>query len=277
MPIVLTNGAGERTGYTYDDQTGVSYEYPLVYDKWIRPGERFIYHRTRKGTRKSAYTGAGVIGAVRPSLPGRLVCDIEHFIEFDDVHLKDSSGAYYEGAVYWAQGVRPITEDCFEAILAAASATPATTSSGAGGTSSATGGSVSPATGRSIGYPSSKMAREVDAYAMTVAMAEVASLYPAGPIERMPHNNPGFDIRVGPKSAPTRFVEVKGTSTSEPVFFLSEGEREFSVANKAAYTLLVVVGIDLKAKTHTAIVRREGAIDATVADLKTTQWRGRLL
>ena len=74
VPVVLVTAHGEpRAGYTYDDRTGISYEYPDGrYEAWITTGDRFVYHTPDFG-----YTGAGVIGEIRSSATaGRLVCDI---------------------------------------------------------------------------------------------------------------------------------------------------------------------------------------------------------
>jgi hypothetical protein len=108
-------------------------------------------------------------------------------------------------------------------------------------------------------------------------MGQVASLWPTHPIEQMPRNNPGFDIRVGPAGAENWYYEVKGTQASDPLFFMSEGERKFSLREARRYTLLVVVGIDLRNGTHGSIVRRDGEVGGADVELETAQWRGRLL
>ena len=71
--------------------------------------------------------------------------------------------------------------------------------------------------------------------------------------------------------------EVKGTRASDTLFFMSEGERKFSLRQASRYTLLVVVGIDLRNATCGSIVRRDGEVGGADVGLETAQWRGRLL
>jgi hypothetical protein len=58
---------------------------------------------------------------------------------------------------------------------------------------------------------------------------------------------------------------------------MSEGERKFSLRQASRYTLLVVVGIDLRNATCGSIVRRDGEVGGADVGLETAQWRGRLL
>lgn len=135
-------------------------------------------------------------------------------------------------------------------------------------------GSIAPPPAGGYADPASSL--EVDKYAMKVAMGEVQQWFASLEVTQMPHNNPGFDIRVGSITDPTRYVEVKGTSTSDPLFFMSEGERDFSVRNAPLYSLLIVVGVNWKLQTHTSTRRHDGSVDNQVAALKCVQWRGRL-
>ena len=272
MPVVLATADGkERSGYVYDDRTGISYEYPRGrYENWIATGDRFVYHKPHVG-----YVGTGIIGGIRPSTAaGRLVCDILDYTAFgESVPLKRSNGEYFEadlsvwktGRVYWAQGVRQMREARFEELLSVASA----------------GTDALPRAGQrnhggAGGYARPEVGAAVDSYAMDAAAREIAARWPGALVERMPHNNPGFDIRVGPPSSELWFYEVKGTQASEPVFFLSEGERRFSIRESARYSLLVVVGISLRSETHTGLAERAGAVTGTGVALEPTQWRGRL-
>lgn len=269
MPLVLSTHEGkESQGYKYDDRTGVSYEYPTGrYENWIQTGERFVYHTPGHG-----YSGVGIIGDITASVtPGRLVCKVLDFDPFSGfVSLQDDAGAYYEadkqywstGNIYWAQGVRPLSAARFEAIVTRSSA-PAS--------------SKTPQKRAGHGYASPDVSIEVDKYAMKAAMEHVTAKFPGFVVTQMPKNNPGFDIRVGPQGAEHRFVEVKGTQASEPLFFLTEGERRFSGKEKDRYSLLVITGINLKKQTDTGRHWRDGQIDAAVAELEPSQWRGRLL
>jgi hypothetical protein len=199
------------------------------------------------------------------------------------VPLKDVDGEYFEadptvwtnGRVYWAQGVRRILEDRYDSILAAASAAAPTPEPSVEARRRDRGGQRR--AGGARGYASPAVSAAVDAYAMTAAIGQVTSLWPTHPIEQMPRNNPGFDIRVGLAGAEDWYYEVKGTQASEPLFFMSEGERKFSRREASRYTLLVVVGIDLRNGTHGSIVRHDGEVGGVDVKLETAQWRGCLL
>jgi hypothetical protein len=182
------------------------------------------------------------------------------------VPITDASGSYYEadptfwkGPPYWGQGVRPLSAARMAVIERVA------------------GASALPAVGIAKKPASPDASIEVDKYAKRVAMAHVRSAYPGDVVEEMPHNNPGFDIRVGPEDAEVQFVEVKGTQSSEATFFLSEGERKFSEREAARYTFLVVVGINLKGSSHAAIEQRVGAVNGFMAVLEPYKWTGRLV
>lgn len=82
---------------------------------------------------------------------------------------------------------------------------------------------------------------------------------------------------VGAAGAEDWYYEVKGTQASEPLFFMSEGERKFSLRECSRYTLLVVIGIDLRNGTHASIVSRDGEVAGADVKLETAQWCGRLL
>lgn len=262
MPVVLTTAEGrEQAGYTYDDRTGVSYEYPAgKYENYIVEGEPFVYHKPGVG-----YVGAGVIGPISPSATaGRLVCRILDHREFDPVPIKRPDGTYYEadptywstGNVYWAQGVRPLSAERFEEIVGA----PAPDDS-----------SVPPSLG-AYAHPETAMA--VDRYAMTAAFEWCRQEWPGTAIERMPHNNPGYDIRVGGAENVECYVEVKGTQSSEPRFWISEGERFFAETHASRYRLVVVTGISIDRQSHVDIRVHHGALEGTTVELKPAQWRG---
>lgn len=71
-------------------------------------------------------------------------------------------------------------------------------------------------------------------------------------------------------------MEVKGTQAADPLFFMSDGEREFPIRNASKYQFFVVAGIDLQQKTHVEVHRRHGAIADTAASMKASQCKGRL-
>jgi hypothetical protein len=278
MPVVLVTAEGApRAGYTYDDRTGISYEYPSGrYERWIMTGERFLYHRPGVG-----YTGSGVIGPINPSATaGRWVCDVLDYKPFDvPVSIKRSDGTYFEadtthwaGPVYWAQGVRPLSEGPFDAVLDQAA-----TKSLPGEGKFPAGNQATSNKGPGGGYASAAVADAVDAYAMQAAMLHVAEQWPGLVVTKMPKNNPGFDIRVGLPADEVQYVEVKGTQASEPLFWMSEGERQFSIREAHRYQLVVIVGIDLKAVSHSNIVVHSGAVGGPQINLQASQWRGKVL
>lgn len=264
MPIVLVEVGGvARSGHLYGDRTGVEYEYPAGrYESRIQTGERFIYQVPRIG-----YVGAGIIGAIRASeAEGRLICEVLSVEFFDEpVGLKDPSGNYYEAdptywrdKVYWGQGVRPLSDERFDAILAVADIA-------AEDDASVTNG----------GYADHRTARQVEDISVAIAVESMATRF-GELVHVMPHNNPGFDLRVGPEHEPVRYVEVKGTQASQPVFFMSDGEREFSIRHADKYTLVVVSGISLADRSHESVVVRDGAVVGDDLTMTPSQWRGRL-
>lgn len=106
-------------------------------------------------------------------------------------------------------------------------------------------------------------------------MEWLADNYSGSLLAEMPHSNPGFDIAVGEVADPTLYVEVKGTQTAESSFFLSEGERKFSVAHSERYLLVVISGINLKSGAF-HLRYHGGAVAGEAFDLQATQWRGLL-
>jgi hypothetical protein len=241
---------------------GVSYEYPEDYQKkkFIGSGDRFVYHEPRLG-----YTGCGVVGRISASAePGNLICEVLNPVMFETpVPLRGPDGVYYEADpaigkhnVYWAQGVRPIGEGQYESILRASSVAAETV-------------------GASYGSPGTTV--EVDKIAVQAALEHARREFPGYELQVMPHNNPGFDIRVGPADEVYRFVEVKGTQSGSPAFFLSEGERAFSHRESHRYTLMVITGIDLKVGGHRTIYSHVGQLDGASVELVAAQWKGRLI
>jgi len=276
MPLVLSTATRTKTGIHYDDRTGESYEFPLMYRSRVVPGESFVYYRP--GAKH--YFGTGVIGEVAPSTstPGRLMCDILDYMPFErTVPIIDETGAYYEVVSTrpnFRQGVRSIDALRLEKILAAGGSVATEVVRPAPGTS---GDGAGPGSGSGGGFAAPDTRDAVDQYAMQIALAESARRYPGCEIAQMAHNNPGFDIRVGTADEPTRYVEVKGTQAGALVFFLSEGERRFSVAHEATYSLVVVNGIDLASGSHSGVTWRDGALDGIDVALKPTQWHAELL
>jgi hypothetical protein len=274
MPLVLTQNEATQSGHSYADELGVEYEYPTMYGNLIRPGEPFVYYRGRQraggGRQPQVYLGVGVIGEIRPSphAEGRLVCgveDVEFFktpvpFKLDGQHL-ESLGAVQPSAAgrYFQRGVRQIDDETLRRILAVAEA-------------------ADPAAGRrrretAMPYASPETARLVEEISVELALVELKGLYPDAQVSAMPHNNPGYDVRVSDSGETIRYVEVKGTLRRDPHFFMSEGERLFSHDNAARYTLLVYYAIDRDERSGTGLMR-EGAVDRSDLTLRPTQWEG---
>lgn len=255
MPVVLFTAEGKaQSGYSYNDITGVSYEYPKRYAKLVQPGEPFVYHMP------GCYTGSGIVGEITPSpKPDHLVCAILNYVPFDKpVPLKNSDGINLEGPVYFSQGVRPISEPVFQAILG--TATTATWSAVPLG-----------------GYAKPEDARAIEKISVAASIKWLSEKYDGESVLEMPHSNPGFDILVGDPQKPMWHAEVKGTRSQKPVFWMSEGERFFSVTNSTTYLLMVVTGVDILGNTSSSLRVRAGAVEQPGSKLDVEQWRGELL
>jgi len=272
MPLVLAQNESTESGHSYADELGVEYEYPTMYRSRIRTGERFIYYRGRRradgSLQPQVYLGAGVVGSISSSTSqGRLVCEIKDFRAFDPpIGFKDGD-EYLEplgkvppskAGLYFRQGVRVISEATFTRILAAADAA-----------------DLSAGRGRESEHPwaSPEVALLVDEIAMDLVLDHLGLEYPSARVRRMPHNNPGFDIRVEGDGNSVRYVEVKGTTRALPHFFMSEGERLFSHENGDIYSLITVYAIDLDARTGTVMVRH-GLVEGNDLRLRPVTWEG---
>lgn len=107
-------------------------------------------------------------------------------------------------------------------------------------------------------------------------MGDLEQRYPGEKITQQPYNNPGFDILVGTLANPITYVRVKATQGHQPVFYLSEGERQFSIEHADRYLLAVVYAIHLHEETY-QIALQPGRIDLTTSKLIPMYWQGKLL
>jgi hypothetical protein len=274
VPLVLTQNESTESGHRYADELGVEYEYPTLYRNRIRPGEPFVYYRGRRraegGLQPQVYLGTGVVGAIRPSeTEGRLLCSIEDFDPFTSPLPFKLDGGYLEplggvppdrAGLYFRQGVREIDEETYARILAAAAA-------------------LDPSAGRrkqeaALPWAPPEVARLVDEIAMEIAVGRLEADHPNAAVRRMPHNNPGYDIRLE-DDAGVRYVEVKGTTRALPHFFMSEGERLFSHDHAADYTLLIVYAVDTEERAG-RVLMRDGAVGGDDLVLQPVQWEGAL-
>lgn len=276
MPLVFAENEETESGITYEDRTGISYQYPKMYTRMIRPGERFVYYRGRKrrggGRALQVYFGAGVVGKVQPdpNHEDRLVCDVLDYWTFPTpVPFKDKDGVYFESGAerrgYFQRGVRVVSETDFGRVLEAAQTL------GAGGVDLDE-ADVNRQQPRGPAYASPKVIREVESFATKVAVAELRRLHPRASVKVQPRNNPGFDILVRePQAEAPLWVKVEGTLRQTPQFFVTEGELRFSRRHASQCRLIVVYAIDLTRGAY-ELFWHEGALSAGRFTLRPTQW-----
>lgn len=267
---MLTANDATVSGHSYDDRTGVSYEFPAAYRRLVVPGEQFVYYKGRtaaSGARQpQVYFGTGVVGAVHDAGGGRLRCEILDYLPFEsDLPFRKPDGTYYEPApeqsgYYWVRGVRQISDEVYGAIARAAR--PQQTA----------GADHEKAAGNAVHGRDPELQRRVEEYAVGVAAARMVERFPRHQVREQARNNPGFDLLVGDDE---HYCEVKGTQQPFPAFFMSEGERAFGEAHSSRYTMVVVYDIDLDQCTH-RIAEHRGAPTAEAVALKPAQWSGRL-
>jgi hypothetical protein len=259
----------------------VFYEYPTRYAAKIQTGTAFVYYRGRRTTTgpplRPAYLGIGIVGRIQPSGEGRLRCTVADYRPFPepvdfkhgDLYREPRANAATAVGFFFQVGVRDIDDQAYAAIVSA-------------GLGDGDQSARSPAPDdladdgdpRGRRYPDSGLAQEVDAVAMTLAVDHARELFPSADVVAMPHNNPGFDVLIRDSHGPATHIEVKGTVSRTPRFFLSEGERLFSERHAHAYELWVFHSIDLV--SHTGILRRRpgSLIDAVDVTLAPVQWAG---
>jgi len=218
------------------------------------------------------YFGMGIIVAIAPSPrdADRLICVIDDFQPFPiPVPFKTGASTYLEpggirGGSYYQPGVRRISDTVFQTIVERAFPSSMPQMEQAIAHDSPMG----PLLG---GYASPEVARAIDAYAMNVAEGYIRARYAEQTVIRQAHNNPGFDLLVTVHEEVMRYIEVKGSQFSLPRFFLTEGERQFSISHAAMYTMLVVYAIDTSARTH-ELLCYDGSIVEAEFVLQPTQW-----
>jgi hypothetical protein len=113
----------------------------------------------------------------------------------------------------------------------------------------------------------------VDDFALKAACDSARATFPNDQVVIQAHNNPGFDIRVGPQDQAVCYIEVKGTLAPVPRFYLSEGERLFSESHSDHYTLIVVFNINLGSGSYRLSIHH-GAIGKEEFSLRPIQWLG---
>jgi hypothetical protein len=116
----------------------------------------------------------------------------------------------------------------------------------------------------------------VEEFGMQVAVDELIRRYPGSKVTQQAYNNPGFNILVGTSIDPIAYANVKTTEAQQPMFYLSEGERQFSIDHAERFILLVVYAIHLGTEQY-QLICREGKICASKIELVPMQWKARLL
>lgn len=266
MPLVLTQNEVNLSDLEYADVLGETYEYPARYRTLILPGEQFVYYRGRRradgSTTTPAYLGTGVISRVS-QIGDRYRCTITNYQPFDaPVGFKDGQ-TYREPAAnsrkavgfYFQVGVRALDQAAFDAICRAGLPEPS-----------------SPVRH----YAAPKTAVEVDEVAMALATTEAQKRYPGDIVVRMPHNNPGFDIEVRRNGEIIHYIEVKGTQSNEPRFFISTGEVAHSRRHSDKYSIWIFHSISLTIQTG-VMVAHDGAVTEADFELEPIQYFGRAL
>jgi len=94
-------------------------------------------------------------------------------------------------------------------------------------------------------------------------------------VKEMPAGNPGYDIEVT-TAAGALHIEVKGTVLPDPVFHLSEGQRQHAILQGELFRLVVVHAINAGAKTHLVTTCRGDQLERA-AHLEPAAWSGVLL
>lgn len=266
MPLIFTISEATESGHRYSDVPFRTHEFPRKYQNLVKPGERFIYYRGRRGATdgRPSYFGAGLVGDVHEKSSNLFECEVVGAEPFEaPVYFKDENGKYLEThdhSNYWRDGVRVVSEETFERILFLAdfafnepSDAPALDLRRAGI------------------YADPQTARRVELYSRQVVVASLTTEFPSLEIQEMPFNNPGFDIltNVGGR----RFVEVKGTQAGFPRFLMSERERRHWEIHYHDYSVYTVYGINLDMQSHSGVRRFEGHPSEAI-QLQPMQWLG---
>lgn len=266
MPVVFAANKVSQREQGYRDLLDETYEYPNSWRDRVHEGDRFVYYRGTKAGGAAGYFGSGIIGKIRPSdLPKRQRCEVLDIALFDElVPLKDpANGKYLEqpgvNQLGFQQGVRVISSATLSRILEIAGVQPTASTPQA------------PTQVPTTGYPGDPATRTAsELYAVDRVVELLREEFPGEVVQVMPRNNPGFDIQV--RHGELLHVEVKGTVGRDVTFFMSEGERRFSIENSAKYRLYVVHKIDLEGMTHSVFVH-QGGISELDFTLEPRQYR----
>ncbi len=288
-PLVLSeNEKYAGTVYGWHDVTGERYQFPNQYRTKIVPGVRFLYYkgvRRKEGPRSEPqYFGTGIIGDVypdestvdRPTQQRQWIAEIAEYVPFaSPVAFRDATGLLAETGTmsvasnYWGVGVRPIEEDRFQAILAAAGTPEVSTVANFGQEAELRGApsasralapadepllilkrSTADAASGRVGFDSRRLshrAREIGCAAEELFFAHLVNGEPDAARKAQivwvakEGKTPGYDIEDGRATNAVLGYEVKGTTgDSFPGFDMTANEVRAAETLRERYFLVLV-------------------------------------
>ncbi|KAM3100079.1 protein NO VEIN domain-containing protein [Phormidesmis sp. 146-12] len=127
-----------------------------------------------------------------------------------------------------------------------------------------------------VPYQIAETSFEMDEFALKATLKKLYQRYPDKKITQQSYESLGFDILVGSVEQAISYVKVKATQHIQPIFYISEAERRFSLENSEKFLLSVIYQINLQAETY-QVFMRQGAIDYSNFGMTATQWQCRLL
>ncbi|QSE93908.1 DUF3883 domain-containing protein [Rhodococcus pseudokoreensis] len=265
MPLVLTQNEVNLSEHEYSDTLGAVYQFPNKYKNLIRPGVPFIYYRGRRrasgATQVPVYLGSGIIGSISQT-GDRYSCTITNYQPFE-IPVEFKEGRTYREpeannrksvGFYFQPGVRVIDQNSFDDICRS--------------------GQYFHVASTAYVYADPAATIAVDQLAMSLAVEEACRRFPNSLVERMPHNNPGFDIQIQNDAEPTLYIEVKGTRAPEPQFFVTAGEISFSRTHSSHYSIWIFHSINLDTRDG-ILVEHAGELGDDSFDLQPTQFFGK--
>jgi Domain of unknown function (DUF3883) len=126
-------------------------------------------------------------------------------------------------------------------------------------------------------YPAPQVAAAIDEAGVPIALEAIRERFGGYELELMPHDNPGFDVRVvSEDDAELAYIEVKSTASCMPEFFMSENERSFAEQHADRYHLVVVTGVRAEGGYRGAVHWHIGSLDHRDVQLAPRQYRGML-
>lgn len=264
MPLVFTY---DDLDVGYDDELGMTYDYPARYRPLIQPGAQFVYYesgRRADGTSEDAvYIGEGVVDTVSP-IGERYRCTIADYRSFDAPVPAKPDGRYLEpeanrrkgAGLYFQIQVRQIERKTFDAICKAGSTATDRTATASK--------QAAAAKRKAAAAPGRKGPSRVEEMALKLGMAEAIKRWPSAIVFRAPAGS-GFSIAIQRPTGEFHHLAVKGTLAREPSMRLSAPEIAFFQSQSASYSVWVFYAIDLEAGTG-KLHRYEGrAIEVGVA------------